>query len=197
MVPVWPFYILGFVPAVVYFYLAVTGGLGADPVEAMEHKLGLFALQLLIASLLITPLCQIFRINLIRFRRMIGLMAFYYICLHLTVFLVLDLQLIPSLLKSELTKRPYIIVGLIGFFSLLPLALTSNDWAIRKLGAKRWGQIHKLAYVGAVAGAVHFIWSVKAWPLEPLIYGGIVAALLGYRFVRSRRRSLKAQVKPV
>ncbi len=187
-VPVWPFYFLFLLPMPVFFWWALNGELGADPVKVLEHRSGLFALQFLIASLVVTPLLRLTRVNLIRFRRMLGLMAFFYAVAHLTVFLVLDLQLVGSLLVSELTKRPYIVVGMTGFLALVPLALTSNDWSIRKLGAARWGKLHKLAYLALAAGAVHFMWSVKAWPLEPVAYLVGAALLLGWRVRTARKR---------
>ncbi len=183
-IPVWPFYIVGFVPAVWWVYLGVTGGLGPNPVKALEHALGLTALQFLIASLCVTPLLRLTRINLIRFRRMIGLMAFYYVLLHFAVYLFLDMQLEWAALVKDLTKRPYIIAGTLALVLLVPVALTSNDWSIRRLGSAAWCRLHQLVYPAAALGAVHYVWLVKSWPLEPLAYAAVVAVLLGYRVVR-------------
>lgn len=180
-VPVWPFYILGFIPMAWDLYLAVTNQLGADPVKALEHGLGLTALQLIIATLCITPLLRLTKINLVRFRRMIGLMAFYYALAHFAVYLLLDLQLIWGQIWGDLTKRPYIMVGTFALVAMLPLALTSNNWSLRKLGPIRWRKLHWLVYPAALAAAVHYVWLVKAWPPQPLVYAAIVSLLLLWR----------------
>jgi sulfoxide reductase heme-binding subunit YedZ len=187
-VPVWPFYILGFVPAATWLWLAVQNRLGADPLQELEHNLGLTALQLLIAALAVTPLREQMGVNLLRFRRMIGLMAFFYVVMHFSVWLVLDRQLAWGEVVKDLTKRPYIIVGFTAFLLLIPLALTSWDGAVRRMGALAWRKLHRLAYVATALGAIHFVWLVKAWPPEPLIYAGIVFLLLAYRAFPARLR---------
>jgi methionine sulfoxide reductase heme-binding subunit len=189
-VPVGPLYVLGFAPAAIYFWLAVQNRLGADPVKALEHEYGLIALQLLIAALAVTPLRELVGVNLMRFRRCIGLMAFYYVAMHLTVWLVLDRQLAWRAIGEDLTKRPYIIVGMAAFLLLAPLAATSTNWAVRRLGGLRWRNLHRLAYPATALAAIHFVWLVKAWPPEPLIYAAIVAVLLLYRAFRVRLRAL-------
>jgi sulfoxide reductase heme-binding subunit YedZ len=176
--PVGPLYVLGFAPAAAYFWLAVQNRLGADPVKALEHESGLIALQLLIAALAVTPLRDLTGVNLLRFRRWLGLMAFYYAALHLTVWLALDRQLDWPRILEDLTKRPYVILGMAAFVMLTPLALTSTDAALRRLGAARWRSLHRLAYPATALAAIHFVWLVKAWPPEPLIYAAVVAALL-------------------
>jgi sulfoxide reductase heme-binding subunit YedZ len=187
-VPVWPFYVIGFVPAGLYLWLALENRLGADPLKVLEHELGLIALQLLIATLAVTPLREQTRINLLRFRRMLGLMAFYYVLMHFSVWLLLDRQLAWGEILADLTKRPYVILGFMGLLLLIPLALTSWDGAVRRLGGAAWRRLHKLVYPAAALGAVHFVWLVKAWPPEPLIYAAIVLALLGYRALPARMR---------
>jgi sulfoxide reductase heme-binding subunit YedZ len=189
VVPIWPLYALGFVPAAVYFWLALQNRLGADPVKALEHEYGLIALQLLIAALAVTPLRDLTRVNLVRFRRLLGLMAFYYVALHVSVWLVLDRQLDWPAVVEDLTKRPYIILGMAATLLLVPLAATSNDLAVRRLGGPRWRKLHRLAYPATALAAVHFVWLVKSWPPEPLLYAAGVAALLGYRAVRGRLRA--------
>lgn len=187
-VPVWPCYLLAFAPAAVYFTLALQNRLGADPVARLEHESGLIALQFLVAALSVTPLRELARINLMRFRRMLGLMAFAYACLHFAVWILLDRQLDWPRILEDLTKRPYIILGAASFLMLVPLALTSTDAAIRRLGAPAWRALHRLAYPATALAALHFVWLVKAWPPEPLAYAGAVALLLLYRWLRGRLR---------
>lgn len=185
-IPAWPLYILGAVPPVWLFIAGLTGGLGVDPVKAMEHQMGEWALWLLIASLCITPLRRFAGVNLLKFRRAIGLLAFFYIVGHLLIWLVLDVQ-IPSQIWADILKRPYITIGMGAFVLLIPLALTSNNWSIRKLGP-RWRQLHKLVYVSVVLGALHFILLVKGFQIEPLIYMAAILGLLALRLPVFRRR---------
>lgn len=189
--PIGPLYVVGSVPAGWYFWLAVTNRLGADPVKALEQSYGLLALQLLVAALVVSPLRDLTRINFLRFRRLIGLLAFGYAVCHLAVWLVLDSQLDWPAIVKDLTKRPYIIVGMAAFAMLVPLAVTSNDRMLRRIGPLAWRRLHWLAYPATALGAIHFVWLVKAWPPEPLIYAGVVALLLLYRVWRgwSRARS--------
>ena len=191
-VPAWPLYIMGFFPAGFYFYWAVTNQLGADPLKALEHQLGIWALQLLIATLLVTPLRKLLNLNLIKYRRAIGLLAFFYTCLHLLTYLWLDQQWGWGAILKDITKRPYIIIGMLAFLGLVPLAVTSNNASIRRLGAAGWKKLHKLVYLIAILGAVHYLLLVKAWPLEPVVYLGIILILLGYRFLKLQRRRLAA-----
>ena len=175
-------YICGLAPAVWYFYLGATDQRGADPQNTLERLLGLWALRFLILSLAITPLRRLGGPNLVRYRRAVGLLAFYYASLHLTVYLVLDKGLDLAAIWADIVKRPYITVGMLAFTILVPLAITSNNAMIRRLGAAAWQRLHRLVYVAAAAGALHFIMLVKAWPPEPLIYAAIVALLLLFRF---------------
>ncbi|MEO0343899.1 MAG: protein-methionine-sulfoxide reductase heme-binding subunit MsrQ [Pseudomonadota bacterium] len=184
-VPAWPLYVLGFVPAAWWIYLAVTNQFGAEPAIRLEHKLGLFALQLLLGSLLITPLRDWFKVNLIKYRRAIGLMAFYYVILHLAVYLFLDHQIQwigwDAVIK-DVTKRPYIMLGFLSLLVMVPLALTSNNWMIRKIGPFRWRMIHKATYLIVLAGAAHFVMLKKTWQLEPILYFVLAFGLVAYRF---------------
>ena len=191
-VPAWPRYIVGMLPAAFYFYWAVTNQLGADPLKALEFQLGIWALQLLIATLLVTPLRNLFNLNLIKFRRAIGLLAFFYVCLHLMTYLWLDQQWGWTAILKDITKRPYIIIGMLAFLGLVPLAITSNNASIRRLGAAGWKKLHKLVYPVAILGAVHYLLLVKAWPLEPFVYLGIILILVGYRFLKLQRRRVAA-----
>jgi methionine sulfoxide reductase heme-binding subunit len=183
-VPAWPLYVMGAVPALGYFWLALQNRLGADPVRVLEHEYGLLALQLLIAALCVTPLRQLIGLNLLKFRRAIGLMAFFYALIHFLVWLALDRQFDWLRIAADLVKRPYIVLGFAAFLMLVPLALTSNNAAIRRLGAATWRKLHRLAYPATALAAVHFIWLVKSWPPEPLAYGAAVACLLLYRALR-------------
>ena len=178
-------YIVGFIPAVWLFYAGITDQLGADPMRYLEQALGLWALRFLIATLAITPLRQLFNINLLRYRRAIGLLAFYYAALHLITYLVLDQGLDMAAIVADIVKRPYITIGMATFVILVPLAVTSNNAAIRRMGGQAWAKLHKLVYVAAIGAVLHYILVVKSWPPEPLVYAAIVAVLLGYRLVRS------------
>ena len=187
---VWLLYAAGFVPAVWTFYLGATGGLGADPVKTFEHTLGLWALRLLILTLLVTPIRDLTGISLLRYRRALGLLAFYYALMHFATYMVLDQALNFPVIVADILRRPVITIGMISLVLLVPLALTSNNWSIRRLG-RRWTSLHKLVYVAIAGGAIHFILSVKSWPAEPIIYAAIVAALLLWRLVRPYRRNRK------
>lgn len=177
-------YIVGFVPAVMLFYFGITDQLGADPMRYLEQALGLWALRFLIATLAITPLRQLFRINLLRYRRAIGLLAFYYAVLHLLTYLALDQGLDWEAIWADIVKRPYITIGMATFVLLVPLAATSNNAAIRRMGGQAWARLHRLVYPAAIGAALHFLLVVKSWPPEPLVYAAIVAVLLGYRVVK-------------
>ena len=183
-VPTWVVYIVGLMPVPWFLFQAQTGGLGADPIKALEKELGLLALQLLVAGLAITPARRYLRLNLIKFRRALGLLAFIYVALHLLVWLVLDVGIL-SQIWADILKRPYITIGMAGFACLLPLAATSNSYSIRKLGAK-WRKLHRLTYLAVVLGAVHFIWLVKGFQIEPLLYMAAILALLALRVAKRR-----------
>ena len=179
LVPVWSVYLVLAIPAVYFFYLALTGALSIEPIKALEHKLGEFGLQLLIFGLFITPMRRYLGINLLRFRRAIGVMTYYYITLHLLVWLILDVQVLSAILQ-DIVKRPYITIGMLAFVGMTPLAFTSNSYAVRKLG-QSWRKLHRLVYVIAVLGAVHFIMLVKGLQFEPIIYLGVILTLLALR----------------
>lgn len=187
-VPVWVVYVLGALPAIWLFVQAATGTLGIDPVREIEHRLGELGLQFIVGGLVITPLRRLTNINLLRFRRAIGLIAFFYVLTHLLAWIVLDMGLLWQQALADIWKRPYITMGMAGFLMLLPLALTSNNWSIRKLGGARWRMLHKLVYPAALAGAVHYLWLVKAWPVEPFLYLGGIVLLLAIRVWFARKR---------
>lgn len=187
-IPTWPLYLLSPVPGLLMFYWAVTNQLGADPLQVIERQYGKWALQLLIITLLVTPVRKIIGINFIKFRRFLGLTAFMYVCFHLLVWFVLDKQFFWAEILKDLTKRPFIVIGMVNFVLLLPLALTSNNKSIRKLGPKRWSNLHKLSYIAVLAGAAHYMLVVKAWPLEPMLYVAGTILLVAWRLDWSRFR---------
>ena len=185
-VPVWPVYAVGAVPPVWFLYLGLTGGLGVEPITELEHRLGELGLQALIAALAVTPLRRFTGISLLRFRRAIGLLAFYYIVCHLLAWLLLDIRDLGRVWQ-DILKRPYITIGMAGFLLLVPLAVTSNDRAVRTLGAAVWKRVHWLAYPATILGGIHFAMLVKGWQIEPLLYLGAILLLLAAR-IRPRRR---------
>jgi sulfoxide reductase heme-binding subunit YedZ len=143
----------------------------------------LWALRFLILTLAVPPLRRLGGPNLVRYRCAIGLLVFYYAALHLTVYMVLDQDVELAAIWADIVKRPYITVGMLSFTILLPLAVTSNNTMIRRLGGAAWGQLNRWIYVAAAAAAIHFVMVVKAWPLEPLVYAALVALLLIFRLV--------------
>lgn len=179
----WGIYVVGLAPAAWAFWLAATNQLGANPVKEFEHLLGIWALRFLILTLLVTPLRDLFRLNFLPYRRALGLLAFYYVAMHFATYIILDRGLNWPDIVKDVTQRWFIIFGFIGFVMLIPLAITSNQWSIRKL-KNNWQNLHRLIYVIALAGSLHFLMSVKSWPPEPLIYGLIIITLVLWRFVR-------------
>ena len=177
--PTWVLYLLGSLYPVWLLYLGMTGGLGADPVKALEHELGERALQLLILGLAVTPLRRFVGVNLIRFRRALGVLTFTYVALHLLVWLLLDVQIVSQIL-ADIAKRPYITIGMAGFVLMVPLALTSNDASVKRLGRK-WKRLHLLTYPAAFLGGLHYVMLVKGFQIEPLIYLTLIVVLLALR----------------
>jgi sulfoxide reductase heme-binding subunit YedZ len=175
-------WIAGLLPLAWIVWRALGPGLGVDPVKEIEHRLGLLALQFLLASLCITPLHWL-GVNLMRYRRALGLTAFLYATLHLLSWVVFDMDLRWQEITADIFRRPYIIVGMLAFVAMLPLALTSNRAAIRALGAF-WPRLHRLGYLALLLAGLHFVILVKAWSLEPLIYMGAALCLLLLRAMR-------------
>lgn len=173
---------LGLLPLLWLIQAAVRNDLGVDPVKEIEHSLGLWGFQFLIGSLCISPLRRL-GLNLIRFRRAFGVTAFIYIVLHFLAWMFLDMGMRWTEIVQDLWKRPYIVIGMVGLLAMTPLAATSTNAAIRRMGAPAWKRLHRLAYVAAIAGAAHYVVLVKGWPLEPLLYAGIVTLLLASRLV--------------
>lgn len=172
---------------------ALNDTLGADPVAALTHGTGDWALRLLLLSLAMTPLRRLLGQPWpIRFRRLVGLYAFFYACLHLSIYLVLDLGGYWTQIFEDIAKRPYITVGFSAWLLLLPLALTSTRGWIRRLG-RRWGQLHRLVYVAGGLAVLHFLWLVKSDLREPLVYAAVLALLLGLRLWWRLRRPAPVQ----
>ena len=169
------------VPFIALVIGAVNNTLGANPVEIMTHETGEWTLRLLIVTLAITPLRRLSGKSwLIKLRRMLGLYTFFYACLHFITYIWLDQYFDWMEIIRDIPKRPFITVGFAAFVLLIPLAVTSNNKMMRRL-KKNWIKLHKLVYVIAVLGVLHFLWLVKADTLEPLIYASILLILLGYR----------------
>jgi methionine sulfoxide reductase heme-binding subunit len=185
-IPVWSIYLFGSLPAFLYFWWGISNQLGPNPISDLEHLLGKFALQLLITGLCITPLRRFANLNLLKFRRAIGLLAFFYVFSHLLVWLVLDVGQTSQIIK-DIVKRPYITIGILSFLGMVPLAITSNNMCVRRLGTK-WRGLHRVTYAVCLLGGLHFVMLRKGFQLEPLIYVGLVVVLLILRFNWSRAR---------
>jgi sulfoxide reductase heme-binding subunit YedZ len=163
-------------------------GLGANPISELIHQLGLWGLRLLLVTLCITPLVvNLRKPKLLQFRRMLGLFSFTYLALHFLTWLILDQSLRPAAIVADIVKRPYITVGFAALMMLLPLAVTSTQKWMRRLG-RRWHRLHQLIYPAAILGCVHFWWQVKADWREPLVYAVGLAGLLAWRWRRARMR---------
>ena len=161
---------------------AFTGGLGANPVETITHTTGEWTLRLLLATLAITPLRHLTGwVWLTRLRRMVGLFAFFYLMLHFATYAVLDASLDLAYVIEDVADRLYITAGFTAFLMLIPLAATSTNAMVRRLGPLRWRKLHRLVYTAAICGALHYLWLVKADLREPLVYAAILAVLLAAR----------------
>src|SRR5579872_1746443 len=181
------------VPLGLLVWRGLTGHLGANPIEFITHSTGDWTLIFLLITLAITPLRKITRLcALISFRRMLGLYAFFYGFLHLMTYVWLDKFFDVHEMLKDIAKRKFITAGMTAFALMIPLAVTSTKWAIRKLGGKRWQLLHRLIYFSAAAGVIHYIWLVKADLRKPLEYGFVLAVLLLYRLVEWLRSRAKA-----
>ena len=160
----------------------VHNNLGANPVEFLQHATGDWILRFLVFTLSITPLRKLFKLpDLIRFRRMLGLFAFFYACLHFLTYLGPDQSFDLAAMWKDVAKRPFVTVGFAGFVLLIPLAITSTAGWIRRLGGKRWQQLHRAIYITAVCGVIHYYWLVKSDVRKPLFYAALVGVLLLWR----------------
>jgi len=170
--------------------------LGANPVEELIHRLGLWGLNFLLITLAVTPLRRLTGWNwLIRFRRMFGLFAFFYVLMHFLTYAGIDQRFDLPAIFEDIAKRPFITIGFTAFLLLIPLALTSTNGMMKRLGG-RWQKLHRLVYVIAILGVWHFYWQVKLDTLEPLIYIAILTVLLGYRAWKKYVRAANAR-RPV
>ncbi len=179
VVPAWPIYSFGFLYMGWMFWQALNG-VSVEPIDWLERAYGETALQLLVATLAVTPLRRFTGVMLVRFRRALGLMVFYFVLAHLLVWALLDVQAL-SAVWADIVKRPYVTVGMTALVLLIPLALTSNDQSVRRLGPVVWRKLHWLTYPVAVLGAVHYIWLARGFALEPLVYLAAVLVLLAVR----------------
>ena len=193
--PVWALYAAGFVPAVVWFWLGATGRIPGNAIKEFEHALGIWALRFLLATLTVTPLRDLAGVNLMRYRRALGLLAFWYVVMHFSTYMVLDKGLDLAVILADIAKRPFITIGMACLALLAPLALTSNAFSIRRLGPN-WARLHRLVYVIVPGGAVHYALSVKVVTAEPFLYLVLAALLVLYRPFRRRIVEWKRQGAP-
>ena len=185
-----------FVPLGRLLYKGWTGGLGANPIEFITLSTGTWTLIFLLATLSITPLRKLTGQSwLIRIRRLIGLFAFFYASLHFTTYVWLDKFFEFQEMVEDVMKRRFITAGFLAFTLLVPLAMTSTTWAVRKLGGKKWQRLHRLIYLSAVAGVIHFWWKVKADVREPAIYAAILGGLLLLRLAITAREKYRKPLK--
>ncbi|WP_413709328.1 protein-methionine-sulfoxide reductase heme-binding subunit MsrQ [Rhizobium sp. Rhizsp82] len=193
---VWALYAVGLLPAVWTFYLGATDQLGADPVKTFELFLGLWTIRFLILTLAVSPARDLLGWNYLRYRRALGLLTFYYALMHFTVYMVLDQAMDLSAVVDDVLKRPFIMFGMAGLALLVQLAVTSNNFSIRKMGMK-WIWLHKLIYIIAAAGALHFALSTKILDLEQYIYVGLIILMILYRswrpIAKSRKRAAQGR----
>lgn len=191
-VPAWTIYIVGAAWAVYLFYLAAfTRAMGPEPVNALERAYGELGLQLIVVGLLITPLRDWFGVNLIKFRRAIGVTTFFFILAHFLVFAILDVQSLERV-WTEVVKRPYVTIGTLSFVAMIPLAITSNNLSVRKMGAATWKRLHWLTYPAAILGALHYVWLAKGFQIEPLVYFAVLSGLVAYRYLPKRKKRASA-----
>jgi len=181
-------------PVASLLWRGLHNGLTANPIEFITHATGDWTLRFILVTLCITPLRKLLALpELIRFRRMVGLFAFFYGCLHFTTYIWLDKFFDLKEVWKDIAKRPYITVGFLAFVLLIPLAITSTAGWIRRLGGRRWQLLHRAIYISAVAGVIHYYWLVKSAVLRPLAYAAIVAVLLLWRLAAMFRSGPDAE----
>jgi sulfoxide reductase heme-binding subunit YedZ len=196
-------FLICLVPFVGLVDRALRNRLGANPVEFLQHATGDWTLRFLVFTLCITPFRKLFKLpDLIRFRRMLGLFAFFYVCLHFLTYLGPDQAFDLAAMWKDVAKRPFITVGFLGFVLLIPLALTSTAGWIRRLGGKRWQMLHRAIYVTAICGVIHYYWLVKSDVRKPVFYGVLVSLLLVWRVAdwlvkRGKQVTAKAGAPPI
>jgi len=183
-------FVAALLPFLYLVWRAVTGGLSANPIEDITLTTGRWTLRFLMITLAVTPVRRLTGWQpAVRVRRMLGLFAFFYGTLHFLTYVVLDQFFALEFILADIAKRPYITVGFTAFVLMIPLALTSTAAMIRRLGGRRWALLHRLVYLSAIGGIVHYLWKVKADTRDPLAYAAVLAVLLGVRlwFVVARR----------
>jgi len=182
----WHIYLSLLVPLLFLAYDLLSGQLGVDPMRAIEKSLGVTAIYILILTLCITPFSLLTGINFIRFRRAFGLMSFFYIVLHFSTWLLLDMQLRWVEIVESLTRKPFIVFGMMGFLLLIPLAATSNNYSMKRLG-KYWPKLHKLIYAAIILGGVHYLMMEKTLQNDAIITFIIIIVLISLRFFKLRK----------
>lgn len=172
------------------------GSLGANPIQRVLNQFGMLALIILVASLACTPLKVLFQWTWpLRIRKLLGLLGFFYACLHFLTYAVVDQELMLGTIVQDITKRPFITVGFVALVLLVPLAVTSTNAMVRRMGFPAWQRLHRLVYVAVALGVIHFVWRVKKDLTEPLVYAGVLALLLGIRGAEAvRKRRARARV---
>lgn len=187
-----PVFLLCLVPAGLLVWAAFHDGLGANPVEFIQHSTGDWTIRFLIITLAITPARKLLGVPaFIRYRRMLGLFAFFYVCAHLTTYVWLDQSFDFHAMLQDVAKRRFITVGFLGFILMVPLAITSTRGWIRRMGGKRWQWLHRAIYLSAIAGVIHYAWLVKSDERKPIQYAVLVGILLLYRIVVWLRGRMK------
>ena len=188
-IPIWAVWLFGLVPLALLVWDTVQGRLGVDPIPVIEHRLGRTALYFMIGGLAVTPALRLLRLNFMRFRRALGLLAFTYLCVHVLAWVVLDMGLIWAQMAKDILKRPYLTFGMGAFVMLIPLALTSSDRALRRMGGAAWRQLHMLVYPAAGLAVLHYLWVgkvAKPWTLACLA-AILILLLLRLTFRRPTR----------
>ena len=190
-------FLLALMPLAWLVFAVLTGRTSANPAEDIILTTGIWALRFLLVTLAITPLRRLTGFNvLIQYRRMLGLFAFFYACVHLTSYIAFDRFFVLSEVLTDIAERPFITAGMVAFAAMVPLAITSTKGWIRRLG-RRWQTLHRLVYISGIAACLHFIWKVKVVIGEPVYYAAILAVLLALRLVLRIRRSAGARRQPV
>lgn len=187
--PIWVVWLVGLIPLFLLVWDALQGHLGVDPVRDIEHRLGRTAIYFLLATLAVTPVLRLVRVNMVRFRQALGLICFTYVTCHLLAWVVFDMGLLWAQMARDIVKRPYLIFGMLGFVMLLALAVTSNRYSIRHMRAG-WRRLHRLIYPAAILAAVHWLWALKVWESWPLTVLAAILILLSLRLPGISRISL-------
>jgi len=184
-IPAWPIYLAVAAWVAWPFYLGVTNQLGPEPINTLERTYGEIAIKLIVAGLVVSPLRTWTGVSLIKYRRAIGVTAFFVVLAHFSVWALLDLQSL-SAIWTEIVKRPFITVGFLAFLLLIPLAVTSNNLSIRKMGPQAWKRLHWLVYPASALGALHYFWIAKGFELEAILWCSAIVGLLALRIRAAR-----------